>query len=93
MLRAAAEPDSVGVGVEVAEVIEAPLAPLVPLGLEVMLAAADVVEEPPPLLDSASVAFIEPHVTDWHPACPSRSSGWLATQLVFHCSQMKKGRV
>lgn len=87
-LSALAVPDWVAEGVAVAEDARAPVA----LALVVVVAVAEAeADELPP--DSASVAFWEPQVTDMHPACPSRSSGWLAMQFVFHCSQMKKGNV
>ena len=42
---------------------------------------------------ASSVEFFMPHTSDWHAVWPSRSLGWLATQLMIHCSHSKNGTV
>ena len=92
MLRAIAALDVVaeaaGLDAE-AEVASAPPEPeAVPVGVCEEDAPEDVA-----VVDSPLVAFSEPQVTDLQPVMPSRSLGWLSTQLVIHCSQTKDGMV
>ena len=92
MLRAIAALDSVAEadGEADADVASAPPAPpeAVPVGVCEEDAPEDVA-----VVDSPLVAFSEPQVTDLQPVMPSRSLGWLSTQLVIHCSQTKDGMV
>lgn len=71
-----------------AEVVDSSLDPEEVLEAVAELEAAEVEEVERPLL-----AFLSPQVTDKQPVWPSRSSGWLRTQLVRHCSQTKDGMV
>lgn len=85
-----------GEGEEVESVVPLPLPLIVELESEseedeLLSVASDMEEEV--VLGRLLLAFLSPQVTERQPVRPSRSLGWLSTQLAIHWAQMKDGMV